>query len=712
MMDTLTRRIAGRWMACVMASAFAAAALPADAPEGEPLAWIRFVEGEHVEQYEGTPYLWLGRVEMTLTVDVQPEPGHALDLLWGSKNDARDAVAIINGKSITVSHGGYQGFQWLRVPIPMDLTGPKYQIVLKAGEGKPGFISAVQLARVGETKAAAVDTTPTAHKMALEVKASGWSAPPGGGEAFPEMRPLWDTAVELPPLRDATERAAFLEAEQNARRAAEMFFRCRKFVDGWLAQADQETGLIPRNLTRDRDIWNAKDAAADNYPFMVLTAALTDRALFEGRMREMLSAETRLTSRVDRLPDTWSFSRRAFATADANLDSILFGASEYCKDGLMPLTEWLGPSPWSERMVGMVDDLFAHANVEAPYGRIPTSNIEVHGELLQVLSRLYWMTGQAKYLEWAVRLGDYYLLGGRHPTDDLDTLRLSDHGCEITDGLAELYVTLHFAQPEKKREYEQPIHRMYDRILEIGRDPLGMMYVTIEPKTGNHQDRITDTWGYNYYGIYSVYLIDKTPAYREAVEHVLGSLDKMADHRWGGADAYADSIEGAINLYAREPCPQAAEYIDRQIPLMWSPQKPDGVVEGWHGDGNSARTALMYALWKTQGAWIEPWRKDIRFGASRRNGKAYIVVATDQPWRGLLRFDIPRHREYLHLPIDYTRINQFPEWLTVQRDRSYRVRHLGQAPEQTLSGEELREGLPVELAEGNGIALIVVEESR
>jgi hypothetical protein len=688
------------------------AAPAADAPEGLPLAWIRFVGDEPVEEYEGTPYLWLGRVEMTLTIDVQPGQGHALDLLWGSKNDSRGAVATINGKALKISHGGYNGFRWLRVPIPKGVTGPKYQIVLKAGAEKPGFISAVRLTQTGDTGAPMSDTEPAAHKIALATKTSGWSAPPKGGEAFPEMRPLWDTPVELPSLEDPLQQAAFVAAEQNARQAAEMFFRCRRFVDGWLAQADETTGLIPRNLSRNRDVWNAKDSAADNYPFMVLTAALTDRALFDGRMREMLATETRLTSRVGRLPDTWSFTKQAFDAEDVNLDSILFGASEYCKDGLMPLTEWLGPSPWSERMVGMVDDIFAHANVDTPHGKIPTSNIEVHGELLQVLSRLYWMTGERKYLEWALRLGDYYLLGDRHPTDDLDRLRLSDHGCEITDGLAELYVTVHFVRPEKKRLYQEPIHRMFDRILEIGRDPLGMMYVSIEPKTGKRQDRITDTWGYNYYGVYSVYLVDETEAYRQAVLDVMGSLDKMADHNWGGADAFADSIEGAVNLHAREPSPQAAEYMDRQIPLMWSRQKSDGIIEGWHGDGNSARTAIMYALWKTQGTYIEPWREDVRFGASRKDGKLYLVVTAEKPWKGRVRFDVPRHREYLKLPIDYTRINQFPEWFTVDKDESYTVRRVAAPDPETRSGTELSEGLAVELTRKNRTALIMIDEAE
>ncbi|MHB1308363.1 MAG: hypothetical protein ACYC23_14890, partial [Limisphaerales bacterium] len=139
----------------------------------------------------------------------------------------------------------------------------------------------------------------------------------------------------------AAEGDRFPEVRENARLATEGLDRCRRYVDGWLAQADPASGLIPRNLDASRDLWNAQDAAADNYPFMVLTCALVDRPRFEGRMREMLRAESRLTARLDRLPDTYRFSTRAFASPQVDLEAILFGGSEYVKDGLLPLTEWL-----------------------------------------------------------------------------------------------------------------------------------------------------------------------------------------------------------------------------------------------------------------------------------------------------------------------------------------------------------------------------------
>ncbi|MBN1290570.1 MAG: hypothetical protein JXB48_01940, partial [Candidatus Latescibacteria bacterium] len=216
----------------------------------------------------------------------------------------------------------------------------------------------------------------------------------------------------------------FLQAQKNGIVAAEGFRRCRQFVDGWLKHADPETGLIPRNLTQNKDIWNAQDSAADNYPFMVLTAAITDRPLFDGRMLDMLNTEIKLTSRIGSLPDTYSFSKHGFGDVEPDINHIMFGSSEYIKDGLLPLTEWLGKSPWSDRMIAILDDMWEHAPIETPYGRIISESHEINGEMLQTLSRIYWMTDDKKYLEWAIRLGDYYLLDSHHPTRDVDHIRL------------------------------------------------------------------------------------------------------------------------------------------------------------------------------------------------------------------------------------------------------------------------------------------------
>ncbi len=568
-------------------------------------------------------------------------------------------------------------------------------------------------------------------RRTLGAPASASLIPPPN-EAFPEMRKAWDTQppakwpslspreragvrgkeADSSPGSDRT-RPLFRQAEKNGRLANEAFFRCRRYIDGWLAHCDPATGLFPRNL-RESNYWNGRDSAADNYPFMVLTAAMTDRPLMEGRLLDILRTETRLTCRQGRLPDDYSFATHSWRREKPDLDAIIFDGAEYVKDGLLYIAEWLGPSPWTDRMVGITEDIWKYAPIETPYGNIPTLNFEVCGDMLQASARMFWFTGERKYLDCAVRLGDFFLLGTNHPTRNLKQLRLSDHGCEVINGLSELYVAVSYAMPEKKKAYEQPIHEMFDCILAKGRNPDGLFYVWFNPQTGEHSPDLCDTWGYDYDGVYTLWLLDKTEAYRDAVRKALGNLrGKYIGACWAdkSADGFADSIEGAINLFNREPDDSAADWTDTQTRMMWSIQKPDGIIEAWHGDGNFARTSLMYALWKTQGVTVQPWRADVRFGAVRDAGTVYLCVTATQPWEGRLLFDRPRHKLLMHLPLDYTRINQFPEWFTVQSDARYQVK-LGSAPPEKKSGAQLAEGLPVKLKAGETMLIEVAPDEN
>ncbi len=668
-------------------------------PINSVLAWIRFDAA--TQDYLGTRYLFLGDGDLQLTFSVRPHPGHVLELLWGAKNDTREALLAVNGREAPLRQGGYNGFRRLRVPVPAGVTGDRYDVSLKAA-GRPAFLGEVRLVARDKSDGAAPDLKAPSYRAALKATPSPRSGSAARGEVFPEMRKLWDHEPPAPAAMTGEE-MLFRQAEHNARVAAEGLFRCRRYVDGWLAHADPATGLIPRNLRESRDFWNGRDSGADNYPFMVLTAAFTDRPLLEGRLLDMLRTETRLTCRINRLPDDYSFSKKGWRREQPDLDAMIFDGAEYVKDGLIPLTEWLGSSPWSERMTGIIDDIWKNAPIETPFGKIPTLNFEVNGDLLQAGARLYWFTGQRKYLDWAIRLGDYYLLGTNHPTRNLPELRLMDHGCEVINGLSELYVAVSHAAPEKRKAYQEPLHAILDQVLELGRNDDGLLYTAIQPKTGGHSTGLSDTWGYDYDAFYTLYLLDHTAAYREAVRKVLGNLKgKYVGAPWAdkSADGYADSIEGAINLYNRERVEAAADWIDSQTRLMWAIQQSDGIIEGWHGDGNFARTTLMYVLWKTQGVHVEPWRADVRVGAVRDGGTLLLSLAADQPWQGRLLFDKPRHKLTMHLPLDYPRINQFPEWFTTEARKKYMLRDAASGSVRSVRGKEMQEGVAVELKPG------------
>jgi len=423
-------------------------------------------------------------------------------------------------------------------------------------------------------------------------------------------------------------------------------------------------------------------------------------------MLDILRTETRLTCRVDRLPDDYSFSKKGWRREQIELDAIIFDGAEYVKDGLLPITEWLGKSPWSERAIGIIDDIWKNATIETPFGRIPTLNFEVNGDLLQTCSRLFWFTGERKYLDWAIRLGDYYLCGTNHPTRDMKDLMLGDHSCEVINGLSELYVACAHAAPEKREAYRKPLHEMYDRILEIACNEHGMIYLHVNTQTGKPlSTALTDNWGYNYDGLYTTFLLDRKPAYRDAVRKALGNLKAHYSGQGGmcqsgSADGYADSIEGAITLLNREPVASAMDWVDAEIKTMWSRQDPDGVIEGWHGDGNSARTSLMYALWKTQGITIDPWRADVRFGTAREGDSLCVSLTADKPWQGRLIFDRERHKLNMRLPLDYPRINQFPEWFVADPGARYRLDNIMTGEKRELSGKELIEGVNVEIQSG------------
>jgi len=517
----------------------------------------------------------------------------------------------------------------------------------------------------------------------------------------------------------------FDKASENAERANEGYVRIEKYMNAWLSFADPESKLVPRTLDRDKDIWNANDCAADNFPFLVLTSFFVDRGKFGGIMREMLDSETRLTSRVQSLPDTYSFSKKDFLFEEVSMPRVIFGTTEYIKDGLLPVTEWLGQSPWSDRMLTMLRDMDKYVDVaggfgEESFGSAPDD--EVNGELLQILARIYWFTGDERFLEWAVQIGDHFLLGEGYPLTHSDYLRLRDHGCEVVSGLCELYVTLHYKDKAKKEAYRQPLYRLLDYVLQHGRNADGMFFNAINPQTGEVvAPALADTWGYTLNGYYAVYMVDSVEAYKGAVTKVFENLHKYHNYNWenNGADGYADAIEGALNLYNRVRDERAAIWIDREIGVMWSMQdsahrenarqwKGSGIIEGWYGDGNFARTTIMHNLWKSRGTYLQPWKPSVKLGAEMRGDSLFITLSSADAWKGKIFFDAVRHARQMKLPVDWPRINQFPEWFTVPEGSRYLLIDVAEQTSDEISGSDLLEGMVFSLGSGETKNLVVV----
>ncbi len=507
----------------------------------------------------------------------------------------------------------------------------------------------------------------------------------------------------------------FAVAADNGRLANESYVRSLNCVNAWMQRRDSISGLIPSDLTRKTDLWEPFNSAADNYAFMVLTSYLLDKDLYNGPMLDMLNAEKKLTSRIKSLPDVYRFSTRSFDLKEADTAWIIFGTSEYIKDGLIPLTEYIGPSPWKDRMMEMLDDLSGYYSVLKNLDQMDTYKAvseEVNGSMLQALSRIYWMTGDEKYLDWAIKIGDYYLVEDRD-LSKVEYLRLRDHGCEIIGGLSELYVTLNYKRPEKKKQYQDRYYKVLDRVLEVGRNEDGLFYNAVNALTGEVVDSmVVDNWGYILDAYYSVYLIDKKEEYRRAFLDAIRNLnEKYRNFAWEGTshDGYADALESGINLYNREPVPALKNWIDSEMKVMWGMQKENGIIGGAHPDGNFERTAIMYALWKTQGAHCSPWREDLKFGSEMKDGKLYVSISSESPWEGKLTFDYLRHKEIMHLPIDYPRINQFPEWFTVTDQKNYKLINYNNKLKKQIKGSDLRNGIELNLSGGEKYNIVIEE---
>jgi hypothetical protein len=511
------------------------------------------------------------------------------------------------------------------------------------------------------------------------------------------------------PAGHGTEQA-FQRAADNGLRAEEVFRRTRRMMNAWLAHADERTLLLPdfipgyTRARRELGVYTPHNSGADNYPYLLATSWFTDREVFAGRMRDMLRNEIRYTSAPDGVPGDYDLKTHTLGPPS------LFGAAEYAKDGLLAITELLGRTPWFHRMADMTAALMQRAAIPTAYGPLPDAGAELNGDVLQTLVRLASMTGDRRFLEWAERIGDAYVLEvlpanhglpgyewdfSKHAGED--RMRLRDHGNEIVVGLALLHALESDRGGTRAASYRAPLGNMLDRIL-ASANPDGMLYNEFRPSDLAALDRrLSDNWGYVYGAVYTHYMVTGDVRYRDAVRRVLANLPKYRGYDWenGSHDGYADAIESALYLYAREPVPEAADWIESEVRTLLAFQQPDGTIERWYGDGNWSRTLLLYALWKTQGTFLDGWREGVKLGAVREGERLFVSLDAPADWRGKLRFDHARHRRELNFRRNYVRLNEWPEWFTVDENTIYKLSD--SAGRETLRlGSELKDGMAME----------------
>ena len=538
-------------------------------------------------------------------------------------------------------------------------------------------------------------------------------------------------------LRGALPADATALAIRNGRQATAALVDCNRIMHAWLDRCDPITGLLP---TRGKDpVWTVENSAADLYPFMVMAARFTEPALYDGVMLDILRQETLLSTRLGSLSDAVQPGGKGFVHATPNIDRIIFGSSEYMKDGLIPLTELFGDTPWYYRMRGIATDLVRLAPYSSTHGRLPAQDAEVNGNMLQVLCRLYWKTGDDRYLGQILAIADFYFLEMLPSTNYLPAHRwdvgkakpvdnrfvLSDHGNEIVGGLSEACLLVKHKRPDRAEQYRAAFTRMIDRLLQHGRNADGMWHHAIDLTTGEPlKDRPGATgifrhahcWGYMFTGVYTAYLVTGESRYRDAVAQALDAIarkpaylfDENPPVKSWRANAYSDAIESALVLMNRVPHAGVARQIDIATRKMLDVISPSGIVEDWYGDGNTIRTALMFVMWKAQGVRLDPWNRHVHVGAVGSGTTVTLAIVAEAAWSGLLCFDHPRHRDHLHLPVNYPRLNEWPEWFTVDHDRSYRVT-IGTAAPATHIGAELIRGLRLSLRAGETLTVEVAD---
>lgn len=488
-------------------------------------------------------------------------------------------------------------------------------------------------------------------------------------------------------------------ARKNADLAAPAFTEMHRWLhEVALPKIDPTTGLFRAT----GDSWNYRDTAADCFPFFGWAALFTDQEAFAGPFLDALRAENNICSHHGHIPVNYDF-QKGEKEVNQPYDSVVFGASEYMKDGLVAIVEAAGPGEWSDRMKAIADELWKRASIDTPYGKLVSTNLEVNGDHMQVLVRLFGLTGDKKYLDYARRIAEYYL---KDPS--FVPRHLRDHGCELIGGLGLLQGVLSTVAPAEEMHYRPLIKKMLDTILERGLNSDGLMLNTLADTPGPHDDKsLSDNWGYNYVSFCCYYLVTADAKYRDVIRTPLINLAKPKYHLypWEGTsiDGHADSIEGALYLLSVLPVEEGIQWVDREVAeaLIGKPIPGTSKFEC-----NAIRTVTLYALSKTQGIHVPKWRDDLKLGAARDGAGAVVHLSAKKPWEGRLIFDVPRHNHWFNFTRDWPRINYLPEYFTVKPKHSYTVT-LDSGATSTMTGESLRGGLPVALEAGEELMISV-----
>ncbi|MFN8526870.1 MAG: hypothetical protein U0821_27515 [Chloroflexota bacterium] len=545
------------------------------------------------------------------------------------------------------------------------------------------------------------------------------------------MTPRLREALLARRARALAEGELFAAARVNSVLSAEAWWRVSRVATRWLVRRDSGTGLLPSRLVLGRPDarhWTYGDVGADLLPHL----AIATRRLAPDRFPEIIEILRAERTLGGAFPTNFSLDGPSSAVEMEEEDRML-SAAEYVKDGLMPLIEVLGPGPWVPRAHEVMRAIAAESNTPTPAGPIPAHSTEINGTVLQAATRLYWTTGDEAYLNLGDRIAAAYLDHAlpvtrylpAHRWDFMENepigprrLYLGDHGNELISGLIEWHrVELSRGAPLAVR-HRIAIRRMLDELLEKGRAENGLFFELIDVPSGRVRDRdYTDNWGYlGQAYLHQAQLEREFPGgdqaladgYSSAAALMLRAVSRVRFYPWehGEMDGYADTLESAIYLLHYLEDAEASSWLDQQMGVLYGYQQDDGRVTDENIDGNFMRTAMLYGLRMSAGTTLEPWTDDVSVGAVAAGGCLALHLHAGNDWSGRLHFDTRRHNELVGLPVDYPRLNQWPEWFPVTADREYRLARPG-STETVTTGAELAAGLQVHVEAGAPLELTV-----
>lgn len=476
----------------------------------------------------------------------------------------------------------------------------------------------------------------------------------------------------------------------------------QRLLRGWLEnKQDPQTHLYPKG-----GMWNYHNEAADHYASLVLIANYVRPELNQpgGALYQTLLSCKELCLTENGLLAEYDLKAMKKGPT-ASLDRL----SEWLRDGFIRLMEAMGTENiWYEEFVRLSDAMLDEADRQGGI-EVAFTKPEFVGHMLQSLSRLYLITGNERYLLAAEKLADAQLAD---PDKVVGMATLWDHSCEMTPGLGEFIAMEGQLHRPRLKEYAAALRVILDRLREKhGHPETGFL---CENSVGQNNliewKRPPNAWGYV---LFTYQNYDQATGEGRYENFVKKPLKWMLDNYkrrdevislWPynrSSDAHSDTYESILTLMTRYPdlegMYELLDWTTLQHIHRRQSQEKYGPYTGGHFDGSTGRTLCIHMMLHSQGVRTAPFVEGLRLGGVQKDGKLYLSLSNcrSEAWKGLLRFDWPRNEGKAGI-INWSRINEYPQWFTVRPEKSYQVA-IDDQPARKMTGKELMQGLAIDV---------------